>query len=162
MTEPDTCLFCATVKGVFQPPGGIVYETAQWMVVLRANPVRFPCMPLILLKRHIEDMSCLAPEESSSMGRILQSTAKALKMTVQPAKVHFGIYSESVKHIHVHVFPRMPDMPAGNLPNLWIGQWLELLHALKLRKAFSSAEVAGYAEPLRQAYRTLENSTAHG
>ena len=150
MTE--RCISCATLSGAFKPPGGIVYETPKWIVVLRANPVRFACLPLIILKRHVEDMASLDREESSSLGRIMQQTAQALSDVLRPAKVHFGIYAEEVKHIHVHVFPRMPNMPPGNIPNLWIGQWMAVLHALRLKKPYSDEVVARYAKALRQAY----------
>lgn len=146
------CISCATVSGSFLPPGGIVFEHPQWIVVLRKNPVRFPCLPLIILKRHVEDLANLNPEESSSLGQIMQSTAQALSQVLQPAKVHFGIYAEDVKHIHVHVFPRMPNMPAGNIPNLWIGHWMAILHGLGLKKAYSDKIVAQYAQALREAY----------
>ena len=152
MTMNESCISCATVSGSFKPPGGIVYETSKWMVVLRANPVRFPCLPLIILKRHVEDVAGLDLEESSSLGRIMQLTAQVLSHVLQPAKVHFGIYAEGVKHIHVHVFPRMPNMPAGNIPNLWIGQWMNLLHGLGLKKAYSDEVVARYANDLRRVY----------
>jgi diadenosine tetraphosphate (Ap4A) HIT family hydrolase len=75
-----------------------------------------------------------------------------LNRTLQPAKVHFGIYAEDVKHIHVHVVPRMPNMPAGNIPNIWLNQWFGLLHAIGLKKSYSNEVVARYAETLRSAY----------
>jgi diadenosine tetraphosphate (Ap4A) HIT family hydrolase len=81
----------------------------------------------------------------------MQSTARYW-LCLQPAKVHFGIYAEDVKHIHVHVFPRMPDMPPGNIPNVWIEQWMSFLQALGLKKVYSDEIVAPYAENLRQAY----------
>lgn len=156
MTE--NCISCVTVSGLFKPPGGIVYETPKWMVVLRARPLRFPCLPLIILKRHVEDMASLDIEESSSLGQIMQITAQALSTLLQPAKVHFGIYAEDIKHIHVHVFPRMPDMPAGNIPNLWINQWMSFLHKLGLQKAYPDEVVAQYANELRQAYLKFTNT----
>ena len=57
MSMVKSCISCATISGAFLPPGGIVFETPHWMVVLRADPVRFPCLPLIILKRHVEDMA---------------------------------------------------------------------------------------------------------
>ena len=150
MTE--NCISCATISGSWKPPGGIVYESPQWVVMLRANPVRFPCLPLIILKRHVEDMASLDLEESSSLGQTMKLTAQVLSQVLQPAKVHFGIYAEEVKHIHVHVFPRMPDMPPGNLINTWIGQWVSFLHILGLKKAYSDEVVAQYAKDLQRAY----------
>ena len=153
----NVCISCATVSGSFIPPGGVVFETPKWLVVLRANPVRVPCLPLLILKRHCEDVARLDQDESSSLGPLIQLTARALDQVLHPAKVHFGIYAEEVKHIHVHVFPRMPDMPPGNIPNLWLGQWMDILHALKLKKAYSHEVVAQYAEQLRGAYWGLQS-----
>src|SRR5215208_6972451 len=100
----QSCISCATVSGSILPPGGIVFEASKWIVVLRANPVRIPCLPLIILKRHCEDVANLDQEESSSLGQLMRLTSQALSLVLQPARVHFGIYAESVKHIHVHVF----------------------------------------------------------
>ena len=152
------CISCATVAGSILPPGGIIFETSTWIVVLRANPVRSPCLPLIILKRHCEQIADLSCEESSSLGRLMTLTAQVLTNVLQPAKVHFGIYAESVKHIHVHVFPRMPNMPAGNIPNLWIEARMNLLHSLGLKKAYPDEVVAQYAEKLRKTYLELANS----
>jgi diadenosine tetraphosphate (Ap4A) HIT family hydrolase len=151
----ESCISCATISGSFRPPGGIVHEAPKWLVVLRANPVRFPCLPLIILKRHVEDMAKLDTEESSSLGQIMQLTAQALSQALQPDKVYFGMYAEDVKHIHVHVFPRMPDMPPGNIMNIWIGQWVGFLYNLGLKKAHPDEVVAHYANQLRQAYLEL-------
>jgi diadenosine tetraphosphate (Ap4A) HIT family hydrolase len=156
----QSCISCATVSGSILPPGGVVFETSNWIVVLRANPIRVPCLPLIILKRHCEQIADLNGEESSSLGRLLTLTAQVLTDVLQPARVHFGIYAESVKHIHVHVFPRMPDMPAGNIPNLWIEAWMNALHSLGLKKAFPNETVAHYAKKLSRAYLELANSQA--
>ena len=158
MKMTGNCISCATISGSFSPPGGVVFENPKWMVVLRANPISLPCLPLIILKRHCEEIAGLDREESTSLGQLIQLTARVLDHVLQPARVHFGIYAEEVKHIHVHVFPRMPNMPAGNIPNLWIEQWMSLLHALGLKKHFSGEVVAQYAEQLRAAYLKLANN----
>src|SRR5689334_13196503 len=113
------CISCATVAGSFMPPGGIVFEHVKWIVALRANPVSVACLPLIILRRHCEDIADLNAEERSSLGFMMQLTARALNEVLKPEKVHFGIYAEQVKHIHIHVFPRMSKMPIGNIPNIW-------------------------------------------
>jgi diadenosine tetraphosphate (Ap4A) HIT family hydrolase len=99
----------------------------------------------------------LDPEESASLGEIMQLTAQALSRVVHPAKVHFGIYAEHVKHIHVHVFPRMPNMPPGNIINTAIGQWVSLLHILGLKRAYPDEVVARYTNDLRRAYLAVIN-----
>jgi len=153
----QSCISCATVSGSILPTGGVVCETATWIVVLRANPVRFPCLPLIILKQHREQIADLSYEESSCLGPLMTLTAQVLNDVLQPAKVHFGLYAESVKHIHVHVFPRMPNMPAGNIPNLWMEVWMKVLHSVGLKKAYSNEVVTRYAEKLSKAYLEVAN-----
>jgi diadenosine tetraphosphate (Ap4A) HIT family hydrolase len=149
------CISCQTVAGTLVAPGGIVFENPAWMVVLRAHPLRSPCLPLILLKRHCEDLAELEEQESSTLGTVMQLTAQAINKVLKPAKIHFGLYAEDVKHIHMHVFPRLPAMPAGNIPNLWIGQGLEILHRLGLKKSYPDPVVAQYAAALRTAYLNM-------
>jgi hypothetical protein len=48
-------------------------------------------------------------------------------------------------------------MPPGNIPNLSIGQWTDLLHTAGLKKAYPHEIVAQYAETLRQAYLEFAN-----
>jgi hypothetical protein len=52
----------------------------------------------------------------------------------------------------------MPNMPAGNIPNLWIEGWMNGLHSLGLKKAYPDEAVAQYAEELSKTYLDLANS----
>ena len=149
------CISCETVTGSFVPPGGIVFEDVKWIVALRPSPVSVACLPLIILKRHCEDITDLDEEESSSLGFMMQLTARTLNEVLKPEKVHFGLYAEQVKHIHIHVLPRMSNMPIGNIPNMWRNQWLDVLHRLGLKKSYSHDVVAQYAKQLRAAYIKL-------
>lgn len=147
------CISCNTVSGDFQPPGGIVYENAYWLIALRKNPLRSPCYAFIILKRHCEHVRELTNEEAASLGETMRLTAQVMDTVLQPAKVHFGLYAEDVKHIHVHVFPRMPNMVAGNVPHVYIGIMLRILNRLGLKKAYPDEEVAVIAEQLRDGFR---------
>jgi len=153
MESQKKCIACEIVASTFTPPGGIVFEDRKWLIALRANPIRFPCLPLIILKRHCEDIAELDQDESLSLGKLMQLTGRVLNDTLHPAKVHFGMYAEDVKHLHIHVFPRMSNMPAGNIPNVLLGQWFTFLHSLGLKKAYSNEVVSEYAIRLRAAYQ---------
>jgi diadenosine tetraphosphate (Ap4A) HIT family hydrolase len=149
----DGCLSCDTLSGKFCPPGGIVYENDCWLVVLRARPLRFPCYPFILLKRHCEHVQELTNQETALLGPTMKLTAQVLVEVIKPAKVYFGIYGEGVKHIHVHVFPRMASMPAGNIPNIWLDQWYQMFQFIRLKKPYNDNAVAHVAKQLRDVYQ---------
>ncbi|MEM7530997.1 MAG: HIT family protein [Chloroflexota bacterium] len=152
----DGCLSCEILLGKVQVAGGIIYEDAYWMVAMGIKPLRSPYYPFIILKRHCEHIHELSQEESVALGLLMQRIAQVLMDTAQPAKVHFGIYAEQVKHIHVHVTPRMPSMPAGNKPNQKINRLYEWLAKRGMKQPIPDEMVAEAAEKMRMRFQELE------
>ena len=148
----ERCVSCATLAGHNQPPGGIVYEDAYWVFFLRSRPLLVPGQGFIVLKRHCERLHDLTPAELAALGPIMRQTQVALDLVLHPAKVHFGLYAEGVKHIHLHVFPRMPTMPAGNIPIAFLHVWYKFLAYLRLKQPFFDTTVADVAMQLRHAF----------
>lgn len=149
------CISCNTVSGEFQPPGGIVFEDEYWLIALRKSPLRSPCYAFIILKRHCEYVHELTPAEAISLGETMRLSALVMTEVLKPAKIHFGLYAEEVKHLHVHVFPRMPNMVAGNKPHRRIMSFYELLNRWGLMKPFSDEDVAAIAEQLKKGFERL-------
>lgn len=149
------CISCDIVSGRFQPPGGIVYENDYWLVALRAKPLRSPCYPFIILKRHCEHVHELTLKEATSLGEMMKLTAQVAIDVVKPAKVHFGLYAEQVKHLHIHVFLRMPTMPAGNKLNRQISRLSEKLAKWGLKRPYQDEEVAKVAMELRKGFQQI-------
>jgi diadenosine tetraphosphate (Ap4A) HIT family hydrolase len=124
MSRAD-CISCATLAGTRSPPGGIINEDACWAFFLRARPLLIPGQGCIVLRRHCERLSDLLPDEAQALGPMMQRVEQALTHVLKPAKVHFGLYGEAVHHLHLHVFPRMPSMPAGNIPITFLTVWYD-------------------------------------
>ena len=137
------------------PPGGIVYDYAHWVVFLRSRPLLTPGQGLIVLKRHAEDVGALTVEEAATLGEVMRRTAMAYTQVLAPERVHFGLYAEDVRHVHVHVLPRTHDLLAGNIPTTLLGVWYAALQRLRLRSAYQDAEVARVADALRAAFARL-------
>ena len=146
------CLTCRTLDGEINPPGGFVYDDGLWVVFLAARPIHVPGQGFIALKRHCEAIGELTDAEAQALGRVIHVTARAYEHAMQPVRVHFGLYAESVKHLHLHITPRMAHMPAGNIPLTMIGRWYVLLARLGLRKPFPVEQVACVAKRLRAAF----------
>lgn len=150
-----SCISCETVSGAFQPPGGIIYENEYWIIALRKEPLRSPCYAFIILKRHCEHVHQLTADEAVSMGETMRLVAQVMDTVLQPAKIHFGLYAEEVKHLHIHAFPRMPEMIPGNKPNRQILRFYGLLNRWGLKQPFSDAEVATVAQQLRTGFEQV-------
>ena len=150
------CPSCDAALGTVHPPGGIIYENSDWIVFLGAGSLSVP-QGYIVLRRHCEEMKELTPSESSTLGMVMRHTTQVFTNVLKPARVHLGLYAEVVRHIHWHVVPRLPNMPAGNIPLTLLIAWNRLLHRLRLKRACSESEVVTLAVQMRQESRRLES-----
>jgi diadenosine tetraphosphate (Ap4A) HIT family hydrolase len=143
------CVSCNTLAARPPSPGGIVYQDDHWAFFLRSRPLLVSGQGFIVLKRHCERLSELTPAELQTLGPMMQRAETALDRVLRPAKVHFGLYAEAVQHIHLHVLPRMPSMPAGNIPVTLLSAWYDVLVRLRLKRAYPDSVVADVAQRLR-------------
>ena len=154
------CVICQTVNGLLTPLGGIVYESAHWVFYVRAQPLLVAGQGFVALKRHCEGIADLYDEEAADLGIMMRRVSAALNDTLAPTRVHMAVYAEEVRHLHVHVTPRMPHHPKGNIRITALMQWYALLHRFGLRAAVPDATVIEVAAQLRQcmhAYQTKEH-----
>jgi len=151
-----TCVACRTLAGEIVHPGGVVYDDAHWLVVLRSRPLLTPGQGFILLKRHCEDVGALTSEEAATLGEVMRRTAMAYTHALAPERVHFGLYAEEVRHVHLHVLPRTRALPAGNIPITLLGVWYAVLQHLGLRHAYRDEDVAQLAGMLHAAFARQE------
>ena len=153
--EPPVCQSCNTVLGFVPPPGGIIYENNHWIVFLGAGSLSVP-QGYIVLRRHCEEMSELTTEESCTLGTVMRSTTQVFRNVLKPARVHLALYAEVVRHIHWHVVPRLPNMPAGNIPLAFLIAWNRSLQRVGLRHVCSDTQVAMLALQMRSEFERLE------
>ena len=151
----EGCISCEVITGKSIPPGGIVYEDAFWLVFLHSQPLLVAGQGFIVLKRHCEHLAELEPAEAAALGPLIQRTAQVMDRTLQPVKTHFGLYAEGVKHLHLHVLPRVATLPAGNIPVTFLEIWYETLARLHLKRPYSNKAVVEVAHKLRAAFQAL-------
>jgi diadenosine tetraphosphate (Ap4A) HIT family hydrolase len=126
------------------------------VVFLRSRPLLTPGQGFIVLKRHCEDVGALTAPEAATLGEVMRRMAVAYTQVLTPERVHFGLYAEEVRHVHLHVLPRTRALPAGNIPTTLLGAVYAALQQIRLRRAYSDGEVAQVAGALRAAVARLD------
>lgn len=91
-----------------------VYVDAHWRVA-HAFDTSLPGWLVVVSKRHVESLDALTHEEAAALGPLLRRLTSALKDVTGAVKTYIALFAEGAgfRHLHVHVVPRMADMPAG-------------------------------------------------
>lgn len=70
----------------------------------------------VVAKRHVEEPFTLSDAEGAIFWRETMAVAKALHARVRPRKMNYEIHGNTIRHLHVHLFPRYDDDPFEGRP----------------------------------------------
>jgi diadenosine tetraphosphate (Ap4A) HIT family hydrolase len=133
-----------------EPSAHFVLETDHWVFLLHDRPALIAGQGFIVVKRHCESVGELTAAELTSLGPFMGSVERLLRATLNPVRVHFGLYGESVPHLHLHVLPRGVGLPAGNIPVIFLTVWFRLLQRIRLRRGIPRKAVRELARQMRE------------
>ena len=105
------CFLCQKHDGrVARPPGGYIYEDANWMVC-HAPVDKGPLGTLFIeSKRHFLDFSEATLEETASYGPMLKKLYTELKALTGAERIYQVIMLEGVPHFHAWLVPRAKEI----------------------------------------------------
>jgi diadenosine tetraphosphate (Ap4A) HIT family hydrolase len=110
------CITCDLNSDRLAVAGGVIYDSPDWRAehgvdrLVRGYVVMKP-------KRHVQELADLLPSEAISLGSALQTLLQAMRSALAPDRIYLCSFGETVHHLHFHLIPRYPDMPALG-PNL--------------------------------------------
>ena len=114
------CFYCEQGKALddLMMP---VCELAYTRVYLMRNQ-NYPGRCVVAWKSHVREIFELSAEEQAGFTAELSLTAKALYQLFAPDKLNYGIFGDTVPHLHCHVAPKKqggftwgsPFQAAGN------------------------------------------------
>ncbi len=64
---------------------------------------------VIAYKEHGKELTDLTPEEAALFIKDMQTVGRAIAKSVNPAKVNYGMFSDTLPHLHVHIVPKQKD-----------------------------------------------------
>ncbi|MEP6469356.1 MAG: HIT family protein [Chloroflexota bacterium] len=105
------CLGCDVNAGRISTPGGTIYQDEHWIadhgidLLVRGYVVLKP-------KRHVHEMADLLPEEARTFGPAAQTLLLAMRLALGTERIYVCSFAETVRHLHFHLLPRYPEMPA--------------------------------------------------
>ena len=101
------CLGCDLADGTVPLPGGVIHETAYWLVEHCVGPLGVGTL-IVKPKRHVTRVAELLPDEAAELGPLLQRSAAVVDELVVPEQVYTCLWSHAggtPVHIHYVVQP---------------------------------------------------------
>jgi diadenosine tetraphosphate (Ap4A) HIT family hydrolase len=93
------------------PPWDSIFRTTHWDVV-HAYDTSLPGWLALVARRHLGHIAGLTEEEMIECSTLQLRASRALNPILGCEKTYVAAFGESVAHVHFHLIPRMPDMPA--------------------------------------------------
>ncbi len=121
MPNCKTCTFLAARDSGTAPLWDNILRTPFWDVVHGYNTSLKGWLVLVT-RRHIEAIDELTEDEATELGALIRRTSIALKEVVGCQKTYVIQFAEHPDHphVHVHVVPRMADLPTERRgPNIF-------------------------------------------
>ena len=129
------CFTCDVNAGRVEAPGGTIYEDERWIADHGVDPLVRGYV-VLKPKRHVHELADLDPAEAASFGPALRTVLAAMRTALRPSRIYVCSFAETVPHLHFHLIPRYPDMPA-------LGP--DLMPALFVEKRFACSEAEAKA-----------------
>jgi diadenosine tetraphosphate (Ap4A) HIT family hydrolase len=107
-----TCRLLSIRDSGNAPLWDCIYRTKYWDVVHSYNTSLGGWLVLVV-RRHIEAIAELTPDEAVELGALLRKVSKAVQQVTGCEKTYVVQFAEHPEHphVHFHVIPRMANQP---------------------------------------------------
>jgi ATP adenylyltransferase len=155
------CLGCDLLAGRRALPGGIVYQTAGWVVNHVVGSMNLGTL-VVSPKEHIVAVADLDDAAAAELGPVLRDTARVVEAICRPEQTYVSLWSHGAsarKHLHVAVQPVTTAVVAR-----YGGLRSEQLQARMLASGDEPAvaDVERFCEQARQLFQTIISTEDHG
>jgi ATP adenylyltransferase len=155
------CLGCDLLAGRRALPGGIVHQTAGWVVNHVVGSMNLGTL-IVSPQEHIVAVADLDDRAVAEFGRILRDAARVVEALCRPEQTYMSLWSHGAsarKHLHVAVQPVTTAVVAR-----YGGVRSEQLQARMMASGDEPAvaDVERFCERARELFRTIISPGDHG
>lgn len=100
------------LEGRIEAPGGTIVDDGSWHVDHAIEPPFARGWLIVKSHRHVESVADLRAADSVALGPLLRRLTGAMERAFDAERVYVCLFGETVRHVHFHLIPRTPEMPA--------------------------------------------------
>jgi diadenosine tetraphosphate (Ap4A) HIT family hydrolase len=79
---------------------------SSWLTAGRDGPVYGYCC--LFFRRHAVELHDLTDDEGAAFMRDVRRVSRAIKAATGAAKMNYEVHGNTLRHLHMHFFPRYP------------------------------------------------------
>jgi diadenosine tetraphosphate (Ap4A) HIT family hydrolase len=152
------CLGCDLLTGRRDLPGGVIHETASWMVNHVVGPMSLGTL-IVGPRDHVTAVADLDDRAAAELGPVLRGTARVVQALCQPEQTYVCLWSHGAgmrKHLHFAVQPVTAELVAR-----YGGLRSEQLQARMMACTDEPdvADVERFCQQARQVFRAIASET---
>lgn len=102
------CNYCEKNEALMSDMAPVCDLTISSVYLMRDQTHKGRCV--VAFHQHKEEVFELTDEERNVFFADVNRVAVALRRLYTPGKINLAIYGDTVRHFHVHVVPKYPDM----------------------------------------------------
>ena len=149
MADTPPCPICDEVAARIVAPGGPIYDDGLWLVSHHTGAWTDPGEVLVKLRRHVESLAQVTPDEAAALGPILRAGVEAVERSVAPERTYVMSFNERLRHLHFYILPRTRSLPRGHVMSDLYKRGRAVLRQTGITPNPSAADRAAMAERLR-------------
>lgn len=151
------CLGCDLLAGRRELPGGVLHETAAWVVNHVVGPMNLGTL-IVSPRDHVVAIADLDDTAAAVLGPLLRDTARVVETLCRPEQTYVCMWShgrDARKHLHIAVQPVTAEVRAR-----YGGLRSEQLQARMLASGAEPdiTEVGQFCERARELFRATTTS----
>jgi diadenosine tetraphosphate (Ap4A) HIT family hydrolase len=142
------CFACDNNALAALPAREEIVRTAHWRLA-HANNSALPGWLVLVCTSHLDSIHELDEEAYAELGLLQGRVSQALETLLGAPKTYVMFFAEGLTHLHVHLVPRMPDLPPdrigpgvfgylGDDPSVWVADDEVESIATELRRLLSA------------------------
>ncbi|OIK01041.1 hypothetical protein BIV23_26795 [Streptomyces monashensis] len=153
------CLGCDLLTGRRDLPGGVLHETAAWVVTHVVGSMNLGTL-IVGPREHVVAIAELDDAAAAELGPLLRDTARVVESLCRPEQTYVCMWShgrDARKHLHIAVQPVTAEVRAR-----YGGLRSEQLQARMLADGVEPdiAEVEQFCDRARELFRAITNGSA--
>lgn len=112
--DPMECIYCRKDDRLAKLMVEVAPLDGATLYLFRNQSYRGRC--IVAASRHVEELFELSDVERNQYAARIARVAKALKQAFGAAKINYGIYGDTMPHLHTHLVPKFPHAPGWGRP----------------------------------------------